>query len=176
MQKQTKLYAQYQDHNFGHKGQGVEVADFENAVQLGLEVGSPRFKTFEISSVEIDGETYSTEPKNHSADIYLGFDLIASVQDYIIALKSSLQATLDDTSRSEMSKELTVKIIQQTIDALETGDPDRKFVCHNVPRPEYIELNDGDMVFDRQGQKLWPKPENKGFVKIHYPASDAPEI
>ena len=53
MKKETKLYAQYEDHNFGHKGQGVEVADFGQAVQLGLDVGSPRFKIFEISAALI---------------------------------------------------------------------------------------------------------------------------
>ena len=175
--KQTKLYAQYSDHNYGN-GKTEEVSDLQTAVNKGLEIRSPRFKTFEKTIAEIDGEVLEGQPKNQSANIYVGVGQVFSLDDVIAKHEQEYEASMSSPSwvSAQFSHTMHIRAIQSVVESLKAKEPDTKFIAEGGQRGDFIELNEGEMVFDREGEQLWPKPENKGFVKIHYPASDAPEI
>lgn len=180
MKKKTKLYAQYEDHNFGHKGQGVEVADFEQAVQLGLHVGSPRFKTFEISSVDIDGEVLEGKPKNHSANIYLSVSRVYTRDEVIEHYRKKRDSLLRDRIVDDvpqniqdqfcMAMKRDAAVVESVIEAFLLRDEKTCFILEGGQRGDFIELNDGEMVFDRQGQQLFPAREQDPVLEA------APEL
>lgn len=176
MQPQTKLYAQYTDHNYGLKGDAVEVSNLEQAVQVGLDKGSPRFKTFEITSVEIDGEVLKGEPKNFSESIYVGVDQILSLADVINAHEMEI-ADLESNENlrdAQMTQHFAIQAHESVVFRMKTKDPSTKFIPEAGRSPDFIELKEDDMVFDRNGQQLHPIYDG-GTVPIHTP-DDAPEV
>lgn len=177
MKKETKLYAAYAEQDYSN-GDVLEVADFEDAVHHGLVIGAPRFKTYETTVVEVDGEVLEGQPKKNSEFVYLGVDQVFSLDDVIAKHEQEYEASMSSPSwvSSQFSHTMHVQAIQSVVENLKAKSPETTFIAEGGQRGDFIELKEGEMVFDREGQQLWPKPENKGFVKIHYPASDAPEI
>lgn len=175
MHKQTQLYAQYTDQNYGN-GETIVVSDLQDAVHFGLVTGAPRFKMFEQTVAEIDGETLKGEPKNHSANIYLGVDQVYSRDQVIDIRNKELEEERAKTLQDDFSQAMSVQSLRNLIGHLYQKDQSTRFIPEHGQRGGFIELDEGEMVFNRQGEQLHPKPKENGFVKIHYPASDAPEV
>lgn len=169
MQPVTTLYAQYTDQNYGN-GKMLEVQDLEEAVQIALELNAPRFKTCEVTSVELDGEILKGEPKNHSANIYVGIDEILSLDDVINAHETEI-ANLESNENlrdAQMTQHFAIQAHESVVFRMKTKDPSTKFIPEVGRSPDFIELKEDDMVFDKNGGQLYPIYDG-GTVPIHTP-------
>lgn len=176
---QTQLYAQYSSANFG-RGTTEAVADLQDAVNKGLEMKSPRFKTFEKSFVEIDGEVLEGKPKNPSADIYLGVDQVYYLSDIINRHKLEIMdlQKLPASGEAQLSRQFTIQALESVVRTLSAKNPQTRFISEKGQRGDFIELKEGETVFDSKGQQLWPElPGQDTVLRIQetgvLPASDA---
>lgn len=157
---QTQLYAQYSSANFG-RGTTEAVADLQDAVNKGLEIGSPRFKTFERAFVEIDGEVLEGKPKNPSADIYLGVNKLYS-RDEVIAAQRAEVASVENSPRynsAQMSQQFALQALDRVIETFSKKDPSAVFIAEPGGRSgEFIELREGESAYNSNGMRVFPYP------------------
>lgn len=158
----------------------IEVAGEQEAIQFCLDHGKLYFETSEISEAVINGETYRTDPKNHSERRYVGLSTLhgksarikqmgedlelmrLSLDDLNSELEKSGVTALDDEKVEKRDRlEIECETLQNQRFELENDSSPQTYVDTNennplARKPEYIRLNEGEIVYNPQGKQIWP--------------------
>lgn len=138
-----------------NRGPTVEIANEKDAVQKALASHAIAFSTYDVTTVTLNGKEMKGEPENYSKRRYVGIDQLYT-RDEVIALMKS-DTTFGVQNHREMD-EIFREAARSVIAHFETHPADAVYIT-GLERPgEFIQLKDGEKVFNRKGQQLWPAP------------------
>ncbi len=158
-QATTRLYAQYQDHTYA-RTKPVEIDSEQDGVDKAG--SSPRFYTYEITTLEHNGKTYKGEQENASAWIYTNVEKVLTLDDVIAVFEADAAAAKASPAlRDEFAKSIEVGAIESVIkNYRNTKSPDALFVPERGRSSEFIEIKPEDKAYNKAGQRVWPPADN----------------
>ncbi|MCB9990438.1 MAG: hypothetical protein H6867_03530 [Rhodospirillales bacterium] len=155
MSTQTKLFMTPYGRSWRTQ-EAVEITDEQDAVGKCINSGAIAFTTHEVSIAVVDGEELRGKPRNLSPRRFVGIDKIYSPQDRIAYDENTLQKERDDIMR---------KILIDFIEAHKKASPDRAYIIDVTSHPgDFIELKPDEKAFGKDGQQLWPKPQQPAIT------------
>lgn len=138
-----------------NRGPTVEIADEKDAVQKALAQHAIAFSTFDVTTVTLSGKEMKGDPENYSKRRYVGIDQLYTRDEVIAVMKSD--TSIGAQSHHEMD-EIFREATQSVIAHFKQDPADSAYIT-GLERPgEFIRLEDGEKVFNRKGQQLWPQP------------------
>jgi len=151
MQPLRKTFAQFTNRNWDVRERNVEITSEQDAVDHALKTGSIVFNTYDVATVMAGGRELKGSPENFSQRRYVGVDKIYTRDEVIQAMEDEKKTLTKDWHSAVNSVIAIYK--QKPADSLHiTG----------LERPgEFIGLKDGEKVFDRKGQQIFPSAKLK---------------
>jgi hypothetical protein len=164
LQTKTKTFARLTNGNWDNGGT-IEVANESDAVAQALARHAICFTTFDVTSVTLNGQEMNGAPQNVTPRRYIGVDRIYTTAEVVAEMEAAFQEETEAVARkgkiSPDEKEwlmISLSAFRSVIGEYKKKSPSAAHIT-GLERPgEFIELKEGEKVFDRQGRQLWPKP------------------
>lgn len=157
MHIQTLLYADYKDSNYGSRAV-TQVENEQDAVnQAGA--GITRFKIFERSAIEHEGEILKGEPKNYTPFIYTNTDEVLSLNRVVAEMEADLKNSKENL-RFCFNNDSFYEACEGVIERFKAKDPATRYVREAGERASFIELQDGEKVYNKNKTQIWPAADN----------------
>ncbi|MDE1152993.1 MAG: hypothetical protein PW788_10695 [Micavibrio sp.] len=152
MQPLRKTFAQFTNRSWDVRERNVEIKSEQDAVDHALKTGSIVFNTYDVATVMAGGQELKGAPENFSARRYVGVDKIYTRDQVIKEMEDEKVQTLSSSWAAAIDSVIQI-YKQKPADSLHiTG----------LERPgEFIGLEDGEKVFDRKGQQIFPSAKFK---------------
>ncbi len=174
MQPENRLYMQRQPDMLSgrRKPDALEPVESEAAAVEAIVNGKSKSATVirlcEIAEMEWQGETLKGAPKNWSADIHVGVDRIASLEDYI-AYQRGQQAYYADPQNNTAQSGLLRSMFEASaayyqgdefekiLEAVAAQPPETRYAVYDgLELGRFRKLEEGGKAYDRKGQMIWP--------------------
>lgn len=148
MSKRIKeMFAEVTDYSY-RRGKPFSVGSEQKAVAETLKMNGMCFSTYEVESVFVDGKKMSGAPAKYSGVRYVGIDRVYTLAEAIDEMKKDMDICPDGTKWA-------IQNMQQN------HKPTDCFVTGLERSGEFTPLSDGQKVFNRQGEQIWPKKKTR---------------
>lgn len=140
MQPTKQTYASITNPDF-RAGEGVLVADERDAVQKTLSARGIYFRTYEVTSVVLDGQELKGKPENYSGRRFVGIERTYTRDEVF----TEIEKIFGRMGPNDMVRRAFME------------HPEGAAYITGLERPgEFIRIEEGEKVFNRAGAQIWP--------------------